>query len=519
MEKPTRYFWLITGLLVVIKLLLHFFTNSIYELHRDEMMYLAFGSHPALGYASNPPLIGFLSMIVRTLLPHTEFSVRLLPALSGAFVVILVALMTRELGGKNLAVLFAGLAYIISPAFLRSNTLFMPVTFNQFFWVLIFYFSIRMVNTRNPLYWLWISVAAGIAFLNKYSIVFFMTGLIIALLFSSYRKLFRSYYFFLGLITGLLIIFPNLLWQYMHDWPVVGHMEELYRSQLVHVTLKGFLVDQLLMNLPVTWLWLAGLLYFLISWRGKEYRFVSLTYIFVVLLLIFGRGKSYYTLGLYPVLFAAGGYVFEKFLKGKYLWAYFVLLILSLFIGLVGLPYSLPVLKPAQMVSYVEKSSRFVGHGPVTWEDGKVHPIPQDYSDMTGWKDMTVLVAKAYDKLSPEQQEECLIFANNYGEAGAIDFYGKKLGLPSPICLDDSYIFWAPDSISSGPMIVIGGNEEDLDTLFRHHSVIGSVEDPYFREKGVKVYLCTNPTDSLMSYYKERVGRIKALYRRKHMHD
>ncbi len=516
MEKRRQNFWIITGLLVITKLLIHFFTNSLYELHRDEMMYMALGNHPAFGYASNPPLIGILSMIIHALLPHSEFAVRLLPALAGAGGVMLVALITREFGGKSLAVIFAGMAFIITPAFLRSETLFQPVAFNQFFWILITYFAVRMINTRNPLYWLWIAVVAGIAFLNKYSIVFFMAGLIMALIFSPHRKLFRSYYFYLGLFTGFLIIVPNLFWQYMHNWPVVSHMQELQRTQLVHVTLPGFLISQIWMTLPVFLLWITGLLFFLLSRQVKNYRFISLTFLFVMLFLILGRGKSYYSIGLYPALFAAGAYVFEKYLKGRYLAVYFILLALAIGLSILALPFSLPVLSPEKMAAYSQKATRHIGTEPLTWEDGKVHAIPQDYADMVGWKELSVLVANAYDKLSPDQQKECNIYAQNYGEAGAIDFYGHSLGLPSPICLNDSYLFWAPDSIGNGPIIVIGGKEEDLDKLFNHYQKIGSVENQYFREQGLTVYLCTSPKDSLGNYYAGRVKELKSAYKRKH---
>jgi hypothetical protein len=160
---------LILGL-ALVKLMLHFFTNTNYGLHRDAFLYLALGDHLDFGYMAVPPLIALFAKITMTVFGDSVFAIRLFPALIGVASVVIVGMIVRLLGGRMWAILLACTAFIVSPAFLRSNTLFQPVSFNQFFWLLAIYFAIKLVQTKNPKFWLHIGVVCGLAFLNKYSL-------------------------------------------------------------------------------------------------------------------------------------------------------------------------------------------------------------------------------------------------------------------------------------------------------------------------------------------------------------
>ena len=199
-------YWYITIGLVVIKLLIHFLTSTTYELHRDGMLYFAMGNHLGFGYVSTPPMIGYLAFIARMLFGYSEFGIKLFPALAGAASLIVIALIVKQFGGKNLALIIAAVAFISAGAFLRSNSLFQPVSFNQFFWLLFAWLVIRMINTGQPGLWIWIGVILGLAFLNKYSIVFFAVAMIVALLISQHRSILFSKYFIYGVLLGFLII-------------------------------------------------------------------------------------------------------------------------------------------------------------------------------------------------------------------------------------------------------------------------------------------------------------------------
>ncbi len=516
-EKPTaaRFRLLIVGL-ALIKLAVHFFTNTNYGLHRDEYLYLAVADHLDFGFASVPPLIGVISGLTQALFGDSLFAVRLFPALVGALSVIIIGLIVREMDGKNWAVLLAGSAFILSPAFLRSNTLLMPVSFNQFFWLLSAYFIARMISSEDPKYWIHLGITWGVGFLNKYSIAFFALAFLIALCLTPQRRLFRSRQFFWGAALGFIIILPNIFWQWGYDWPVIHHLLTLQQTQLVNVRLGDFLLMQILMNIHALPIWLFGAIFLLILAPGKRWRALGFTFVGVMALLILFRGKHYYTLGIYPLLFAAGGVSVEYYFKNR------LALARPLFLGLMALnvlpvlPYSLPLLSYPQMAAYAQATKSYGLAGALMWEDGEIHQLPQDYADMTGWKALGDLVINVYQQLSPAEQRRCVIYGENYGHAGAIKYFGRKKGLPEPISFSDSFLHWAPDSIAFDVLIYVNHQPgEDVLRSFGTVEKAGQVNDEYFRENGLGIYVCRQPNPAFFDHYRRKVAGLKSRLRAK----
>ena len=505
--------WMVGGF-ALTTVVIHMLTAYNYELHRDGMLYFAMGDHPSFGYLSTPPLIGWTAFAIRHIAGYSVFAIKLVPALLGAASLITIGFFVREMGGKLLAVFIAEMAYLTSAAFLRSNALFQPVSFDEFFWLLTSFLFLRLINRQDEKIWIWLGVVIGFGFLAKYSITFLVLAWGIALLLSPYRKLLWNRFLLYGTLLGLIIILPNLIWQFEHDWPVVHHMVELQKTQLVNVTLAGFLTSQLLFHFTSLWVWITGLIVLLVARSERKFRPIAVAYIAVLIILILSRGKSYYTLGAYPMLFAAGGYVLEKYLTGVWRWANYALLVVSVLLLIPILPLALPVLPINKMAAYCQSATDFAGPGIITWEDGKVHNIPQDYADMTGWKELAGLTAKAYQSLTPEQQADCRIYAENYGEAAAVHFYGHTWHLPEPISFSDSYLLWAPDSAKNNTLIYINDEVGDIDKLFNNYREIGEIDDVNFRENGLKVFLCTNPRPEFKPFYAAKVNELKSMYRR-----
>ena len=494
------------------KLVIHTLTATNYELHRDAFLYLAQADHLDWGYFSTPPLTPFFTKIMVSVFGYSDLVVRLLPALIGMTAIIFVGLITIELGGKKWAVFLGCLAFLISPAFLRSNTLLQPISFNQLFWIISSYFFIRMLKTENPKYWIHLGIIWGIAFLNKYSIVFLALAIVISLMISPKRKLLISKYTLYGLFIGFTLILPNLLWQNNNDWPVIMHMLELQRTQLVNVNLADFWIMQFIMNYHALLIWIAGLL-FLFFGMNKKYRPLAFTFVFLILILILLRGKHYYSLGIYPLLLAAGAVAFEHYFQKKKAVIY-GLIVLMLVLALNALPHSLPVLSPPKMAAYARFSSKLGFEGALRWEDGQIHELPQDYADMNGWRELTAITAKAWNKLSVQEQKNTVIYAENYGLAGAIKYYGKSLGLPEPISFHDSFLFWAPDSLNNMENFIYINDEpgEDIEYFFKYFEKIGVVNNPYFRENGTQVYLGKKPDPEFYKFYSEKVNWLKYNY-------
>ncbi len=506
--------WQLIIALAVLKLMIHFFTNTNYELHRDAFLYLSQVEHLDWGYMSVPPLLAFLGKIILSVFGDSTFAVRLLPALVGTASVVIISMIVLEMGGRRWAILLAGFAFILSPAFLRSNTLFQPVSLNQFFWLLSSYFVLRLINSQSPRYWIHLGALWGIAFLNKYSIAFFALALVIGLLLTPHRRLLFSRQLIIGAILGFIIILPNLSWQHSHNWPVLTHMAELQRTQLVNVNIGDFFTSQLLMNIHAMILWISGL-FFLLQYQpvARKYQALGLAYLVLLLLMILLRGKAYYTLGAYTMLFAAGGVAIAHFFRERYRFFKPALLGLMFFTALPVIPYGLPLLPMDQMLNYAAASKGYGMEGALRWEDGQLHPLPQDYADMIGWEGFSDIVIDAYNSLDEKEKRNCQIYAENYGLAGALLYHGRDIGLPEPVSFSDNFLLWAPENFHAEVFIYINHHlGQDISSYFDDIELAGTLTNPYAREKGAKVYICRQPKGSFAGYYQEKVKKIRGRY-------
>ena len=511
--KENRNYWLVAALFVVTKLLAHLFTNTQFELHRDEMLYFNMSDYPAFGYASVPPVIGFLALIVKGTFGFSVFGIRLIPALLGAASVFIMAKIIKELGGGVPALVIASVSFLLSPGFLIFDTLFTPNVVEQFLWLLIIYFIFRMTNTNNPKYWITIGILIGVAFMNKYSVLFLFVGFFVSLLFSKYRKLLSSRYLFFAIVAGFVIFLPNILWQYWHNWPVFHHMEELNKTQMVNMRFGNFLLDLFSLNLLVSIIWIIGLISALVFKDEKKYRYIGIATLIIIVFFVISKGKAYYLMGLFPFMMAFGAYTLEKYLTEKKRVITYILISLIAISGLIVLPFSLPVLSFQSLEKYAERTGNLKIYPFYRWEDGKVHPVSQVYADMTGWKEMTANVSKAWQMLSDEEKKTCTIFAEeNYGYAGAVHFYGKEYDLKDAITFHDSYTLWAPDSVPNGTFIYINTKLEDIKELFADITKVGSVNNKYFRENGLSVYICRSPKTDVSNIYKQLAIKYKSLY-------
>lgn len=503
--------WFLIICLALLKLLVHLLTYDNFELHRDAYLYYAQSEHLAWGYVAVPPGIAFVGKMATLLFGNSPFGLRFLPALVGSLNVLIIGMAVREMGGKRIAIVLACLAYLLSPSYLHVNALFQPVSFNHFFWLLTCYLALKMIHRDNPRIWLWIGLTFGLGFLNKYAIVFLYAALAPALLLTRYRYLYASRYFWMAMVIGWVIISPNLFWQYQNNWPVLHHMAELRETQLVHVKLTDFIRDQFLMNMQAVFIWMGAIAGLVFLKKEKAFRLFGYTYLFVIVLLMLGSGKSYYTLGIYPILFILGAVFMEKYIP-KYR-----TIVAGVLIGFMMVSLYVSLAFDGIPLTTFEKAER---PGAFRWEDGVYHDLPQDMADMTGWREIGETVSALYATLSPEAQADCDIFCYHYGQAGAVMFYGKEAKVPQPISFNSSFVFWAPDSITSQKMIWVHsdlGNDIDPDQLlpefFEQVALHHTIENPWFRENGTRIYLCEFPTDSCKVFYRNRIKVLKDNYR------
>lgn len=513
MMKAKR-FWALIAILAIIKFFLPFILQSpVYELHRDEFLYYEQGQHFALGYLENPPLLPWLGMI-SSWLGGSVFWIKFWPSLFGAFTVVITCLLTAEFGGKAFAQFIAGLA-ILGGAYMRMHFLFQPNAPEIFFWTLSIYFLVRFIKNKETRFLFAFVVGISLSWWSKYSVAFLAAAIFIGLLLSIHRSIFLKKQTYIALLLGLILILPNIVWQYQHKWPLVHHMQELQETQLQFLNPLDFIKDQILYLVPVVVIWIAGWIWL---YKNKQWAFIFWTYLFVIILLLLGRGKSYYSMGIYPTLLAAGAVSWENLSYGKNGLRY-ALAALIIFLMLLFIPLLLPIRKPQELASFYKKYS-LDKTGILKWEDQKNHPLPQDFADMIGWKEIAQQTAAVYHHLPANEKNKTLIKCDNYGLCGALNYYGKKLALPEAYSYNGSFLLWIPNSFNITNVITVGeefpDTSRDIVKQFQHISIEGELKDSLARENGTKIILWRNGNpDRLNSFIAEEIRKRKAPFTRK----
>lgn len=506
--------WALIFLLAIIKFALpYYLQHPVYELHRDEFLYLEQGHHLAWGYMEVPPMLSWLAWFTH-FLGGSFFWVKFWPSLFGAFTLIITSRMVKEMGGGFFAILIAGLC-IMFTAYLRVHFLFQANFLDIFWWSLSAYLVIRYINTKATRYLYFIGLAFGFGWLAKNSMAFFITGFGIALLLTRYRKLFLNKHLYGAALLAFLIALPNLLWQYNHNWPLLHHLNELRETQLKFIDPADFLKDQLLMFFAAFFIWIMGLIW-LYTKPGKAFRMLAWIYFSVILFLIFSSGKGYYSLGAYPMLFAAGAVALQQWTSSRSKWIRWVTVVLILFLSWVVLPMSLPIWAPGKLASFY-KEKKLEKMGLLKWEDQENHTLPQDFADYLGWKEMTEKAESFYDKLPAAIKDSTLIFCRHYGQAGALKYYGKNKVFKDKVITDNgSFLHWIPKNINFKHLIFIGGGKPAADDeVFQHFervTVIDSVTYVHSRQSGDKVIFFENIDVKGLKFAADGLKKIKAVF-------
>jgi 4-amino-4-deoxy-L-arabinose transferase-like glycosyltransferase len=501
-------------ILALIKFLLPFvLQHPVYELHRDEMLYIEQGNHLAWGFMEVPPLLSVFAKLA-LLTGGSFFWIKFWPSLIGAVTVFIVCKMAAAMGGKAFAQFVAGLC-VIAGVYMRVHYLFQPNFLEIFFWTLSAYFLIKYINTDKVKYIYCVSISLALGWLSKYSVAFFAAGIFIGLLFTPQRKLFASKHVYLAALLAIIIISPNLLWQYNHKWPVVHHMKELRETQLQYINPFDFLKNQVLMHFPYFFIWIAGLLWLLFFSKGKPYKILAFIYLTVIVLLVASNGKDYYTLGTYPMLFVAGGVWLEQITANKAYWLRFASITAIIIVFIPLIPVMLPVWKPQPLADYYKKTGLYKT-GILKWEDLREHPLPQDFADMISWSELGTKVSKVYASLPDSVKNATLIYCSNYGLAGAVTYYGR--GLPQITSDNASFLFWMPEKYAIKNLLFVGKKMPDKDDKvfqqFEKYSLRDSTTAPYARERGVKIILFENGNDTLNAMLEAGIKEMKDVYRR-----
>ncbi|HJW93933.1 MAG TPA: glycosyltransferase family 39 protein [Thermoanaerobaculia bacterium] len=495
--QSKRDLWLLSG----ATLLIHLTCLTQYGWFRDELYYVACSHHLDWGYVDQPPMIALVAWIARHLFGETLWGIRLVSAVAGACIVFLTGMLARRMGANRFAQNIAALCSMIAPMYLAAGHFLSMNVFEPLVWMSMAYIAIAIFDGGDERLWLLFGVLAGLGLENKHSTLFFGSSFVIAMLLTPQRKHFARKWIWLGGVLAALIFLPNVLWEVQHHFATYELLSNIaHGHKNAEVTPLSFFLGQLLLMHPLTLpIWILGIIWLI---RRPNYRVLGLTFVILFIEFVVMKGKIYYLAPAYPMLFAAGAISVGQALSlsgwsrlsrwGRQAESLsYTILVMG---GALLAPYVIPILPVETFIRYEQA----LHVEPPKTENHAMGPLPQQYADMFGWPEMVAAVARAYDMLTPAEKAKCAIFAQNYGQAGAIDHFGPQYGLPHAISGHQSYFLWGPQGATGEVLIVLDDNQETLEELFNDVRPAGDVTHPLnMPYEHWTIHICRGPKQSM----------------------
>jgi hypothetical protein len=473
-EKVGRIWVRPSVLLAFASLALHALANGHYGIFRDELYFIICGDRPDWGYVDQPVVVPLLASWSHAIFGDFLWGFRLLPALIMTATVAFTAEFVRALGGGRFAQWLAGLCALLGPIFLIQGVLFSTDMFQSLTWLGLGWVLVRLQQTGDERWWLAFGAVAGFSLNTKYLVAFYLVALAVGLLATPQRRSLLRPWVYLGALLAGLLVLPNLLWQQAHGWPFLELGQAAAGGKNIEMSPPAFLLQQIIITGPLaTVVWLCGL------WAGvvRPKPAVALTFpiAWVILFLLFdaSHGKAYYLSAIYPALLALGAVRIEEWF-GNAIARAAVLAGVGV-AGLLAAPLTLPILPVDVFIRY-QKSIGFV---PSAGEHQTLGLLPQYFADMFGWQEMAEQVASVYWSLPVQDRTRAVFYGNNYGEAAAIDVFGRRLGLPPAISGHNNYYIWGPQGHDGSVIIIVGGSTQHYAELFSSFEIAGRIATPY----------------------------------------
>lgn len=457
-----------------LTLLVHLIFNAGYGIFRDELYFIVCGQRLAWGYVDQPPLIPMLAAWSYALAGDWLVGFRLIPALALSATVAMTAEFVRAAGGGRYAQWLAGLCVALSGFFLAIGLLFTTDNFQPLCWLACAWVLVRLEQTRDERWWLAFGAVVGFGLLSKYMIAFYVVALAIGLLATKLRASLLKPWVYAGAALAVVIVLPNILWQQSHGWPFIELGEAGANGKNTALSPLEYFVQQLILIGPLAApVWLSGLWIGLRKPDFAVFRALPIAYVLLFALFVADHGKAYYLASIYPVLLAMGAIAIERWMANAA--ARGAALAAIAITGAVTAPLAIPVMPEEAFIRY----SAALGFTPSVGENLKQGKLPQVFADMHGWPEMAAKIAKVYWSLPPQDRAKAVFAGSNYGEAAAIDIYGRRLGLPPAISGHNNYWIWGPQGHDGSVVIEIGGTREKHLQLFRSVEFAGWIESSY----------------------------------------
>jgi hypothetical protein len=477
---------------------LHALANGHYGIFRDELYFIVCGDRPDWGYVDQPAVVPLLASWSHTLFGDFLWGFRLAPALVMTATVALTAEFARAVGGGRFAQWLAGSCVLLGPIFLIQGVLFSTDMFQALTWLGLGWVLVRLEQTGDERWWLAFGAIAGFSLNTKYLIAFYLVALAVGLLATPRRRSLLRPWIYLGALLAVLMVMPNLLWQHAHGWPFIELGKAAASGKNIEMSPPAFFLQQAILTGPLaTIVWLCGLWAGLVRPKLAVARAFPIAWLILLLVFDASHGKAYYLSAVYPTLLTLGAVRLEEWVgnaiaRGAALAGVVVL-------GALAAPLTLPILPIDVFIRY----QRAIGFVPSAGEHQTLGVLPQYYADMFGWREMAEKVAAVYWSLPPQDRARAVFFGNNYGEAAAIDVFGRRLGLPHAISGHNNYYIWGAGGHDGSVIIIVGGNAQHYTDTFRSFEIAGQIAAPNAMpyETDLPIYVLRDMKMPLQDYW------------------
>jgi len=467
--------------LVLAKLGTHLALATRYGRHRDEYYFIDCGKHLAFGYVDHAPMVPWLAGLTTSVFGDSLVMLRLPAILAGAATMWLTILLARRFGANAYGQALAGIALLLAPVYLRMHAMLDIVAFEPLFWTVAAFLIADLIDGADKKRWLLVGLVAGLGLLNKHTMLLWGFGVGVGMLVTPLRAHLKTPWPWLGAVVALLIASPNLRWQSEHDWATVEFIRVMGETVLADIPRPLFLAGQILyFGILAVPIWVAGLVYFFTD-AGKRYRLFGVLFVTVLVVLTVSHAKPYYSAPAFPLVFAAGGaWLGHWFESRPALRLGFTTAFVG--IGLVLAVVTLPVLPLATVDAALAKALGWI-----------VRPtdLTHDMHDELGWPEQAGVVARIFEEeLTPEERQTATIFTANYGQASALNLHGPAYGLPRATSGHLTHYLWGPDDSRPGPVVVVGGSEEQLTAICDAPKEVGRIRHAVAMESDVPIHVC-----------------------------
>ncbi|GAC1340212.1 MAG: glycosyltransferase family 39 protein [Myxococcales bacterium] len=494
----------LAGAVALGVLVLHLATSGRYGIFRDELYFLACGRHLQWGYVDQPPLIAVVARASEAIAGRSLVLLRLTPALAHAALTLLAGFLAVRLSGSRFAALLAALCVATAPVLQIFGYLLSMNAFEPLFWTGAATLVLLAAQRDDPRFLLPAGAVLGVGLLNKFSMAFGAVALLGGVVLTRERRLLRSRFALAGAALAVAIALPTLFWQWRAGFPQLELLRNGQLEKNAPIALSGFALGQLLNQGPLSALvWLPGLWMLLRGRIEPRARFLGLGFVLAFVIIGGQHGKAYYLAPAFPVLFAAGGVQLERWLRPAAARTAAGLALTAQ--GALLAPLVLPLLSPAGMIAW----SKRLGAQEQRTERHRYNELPQHIADQFGWQGMVAKVAVAWERIPPSERARAAIFGQNYGESGAVDFFGPAYGLPAALGRHNEYWRWSRARIERGPPIevavVIGDSEPRLRQIFAQVERVATHSDPFAMpyESDLPIWLCRGPKVSLPALWQQ----------------